>query len=173
MKTILRFRTLLFLGGLLSILFFLGTYLLEYGFGLEPCPLCYLQRGLLFIISLVFCLGVLQNCKQRGRLVCGRLVYCAILFVCSVLGGALASRQLWLQYISPIHESNCFAGFEKMLELMPLWEVLKETLQGSQECSQIDFTFLGLPLSAWSLFSFMGLGMYVLILCCLQIKRRI
>jgi disulfide bond formation protein DsbB len=168
MKTILSFRPLLCLGGLFSFLFFLATYLLEYGFGLEPCPLCYLQRGMLFIISLVFCLGVLQNCKQHGR-----LVYGAILFVCSMLGGALASRQLWLQYISPVHESNCFAGFEKMLELMPLWEVLKETLQGSQECGQIDFALLGLPLSAWSLFSFIGLGTYVVILSWLQIKRRI
>lgn len=168
MKTILKFRTLLFLGGLLSFLFFLGTYLLEYGFGLEPCPLCYLQKGLLFIIFLVFCLGVLQNCKQQGR-----VVYCAILFFLSILAAALASRQLWLQYISPVHESNCFAGFEKMLALMPLWEVLKETLQGAQECSQIDFIFLGLPLSAWSLFGFMGLGLYVLILCWIPIKRRI
>ena len=168
MKMILGFRALLFLGGLLSLLFFLGTYLIEYGFGLEPCPLCYLQRGMLFILFLVFCLGVLQNCRQHGR-----LVYCAILFVFSLLGGALASRQLWLQYISPMHESSCLPGFAKMLALMPLWEVLKETLQGSQECGQIDFSFLGLPLSAWSLFSFMGLGLYVLILCWAQIKRRI
>ena len=168
MKISLRFRTLLCLGGLLSFFFFLSTYLLEYSFGLEPCPLCYLQRGILFIVSLVFCLGCLQNCKQHGR-----LVYGAILFVCSMLGGALALRQLWLQYISPVHESTCFAGFQKMLELMPPWEVLQETLQGSQECGQIDFTFLGLPLSAWSFFSFMCLGIYVLILCWLQIKRRI
>jgi disulfide bond formation protein DsbB len=168
MKIILSFRSLLFLGGLLSLLFFLSTYLFEYGFGLEPCSLCYLQRCMLFILSLVFCLGVLQNCQQHGR-----LVYCAILFVCSMLGGALASRQLWLQYVSPPHESSCLPGFEKMLELMPLWEALKETLQGSQECSQMSFTFLNLPLSAWSLFGFMGVGVYVLILCWLQIKRRI
>lgn len=168
MKTMPSFRTLLCLGGLLSFIFFLVTYLLEYGFGLNPCPLCYLQRGMLFIISLVFCLGVLQNCKQQGR-----LVYSAILFFFSILGGTLALRQLWLQYISPVHESNCLAGFTKMLELMPLWEVLKETLKASQECSQIDFNFLGLPLSAWSLFSFIGLGTYVVILFWLQIKRRI
>ncbi len=168
MKITTSFRTLFFLGGFLSFLLFLGTYLLEYGFGLEPCPLCYLQRAMLFIITFVFFLGILQNCKQHGR-----LVYCAILFVCSILGGAFALRQLWLQYIAPVHESNCFAGFEKMLELMPIWQVLQETLQASQACSQIDFRLLGLPLSAWSLFGFIGLATYVFVLSWLQIKRRI
>jgi disulfide bond formation protein DsbB len=168
MKMMLNFRTLLFVGGFLSLVLLLGTYLLEYGFGAEPCPLCYLQRGILFAITLVFCLAGLQNCKQNGR-----LIYCAILFFLSMLGVALASRQLWLQYISPLNESNCFAGFQKMLTLMPLWEVLKETFRGSSACSTIDFTVLRLPLSAWSLFSFMGFGVFFLILCWLQIKRRI
>ena len=168
MKIILSFRTLLFLGGLFSLLFFLGTYLLEYGFGLEPCPLCSLQRGILFILALLFCCSVLQNCKKQGR-----FVYCMLLFFFSLLGGSLALRQLWLQYISPVHESNCFAGFEKMLTFMPLLDVLKETLAGSAACSQIDFSFLGLPLSAWSLFSFISLGGYIFSLCWLQIKRRI
>lgn len=168
MKMAANFRTLFFGGSLLSLTLFLMTYGLQYGFNLEPCPLCHLQRGMLFIIFFVFCLGMIQNCKQQGR-----LIYCAILFFFSVIGAALASRQLWLQYASPLQESNCFAGFEKMLELMPLWEVLKEILQGSSACSQIDFTFLSLPLSAWSLFTFMGLGLYALILYWLQIKRRI
>ncbi len=168
MKITVNFRTLFFGGSFVSLILFLMTYGLEYGFNLEPCPLCHLQRGTLFIIFFVFCLGMIQNCSQRGR-----MVYCAILFIFNVIGGALASRQIWLQYISPLQESNCFAGFEKMLELMPLWEVLKEILQGSSTCSQIDVTFLRLPLSAWSLFSFIGLGLYALLLYWLQIKRRI
>lgn len=168
MKMRLNFRTLFFMGGLLGLMLFLVTYLFEYGFGAEPCPLCHLQRGMLFAIILVFFLGALQNCKQQGR-----LIYCAILFFLSLLGTALAARQLWLQYVSPLKESNCFAEFQKMLELMPLWEVLKETLHGSQACSAIDFTFLSLPLSAWSLFSFIGFALYILFLYRLQIKRRI
>lgn len=168
MKITLNFRMLLFIGGFVGLVLFLLTYLLEYGFDAEPCPLCYLQRGMLFAITLVFSLGALQNCKQQGR-----LIYCAILFLLSILGAALATRQLWLQYILPPQESNCFAGFQKMLELMPLWEVLKETLQGSSACSAIDFTLLDLPLSAWSLFGFIGFGLYVLLLYKLKIKRRI
>lgn len=168
MKITWTFRSLFFLGALLSLVFFLGTYVLQYGFNVEPCPLCYLQRFVLLIISLVFWLGVIQNCKHDGR-----LVYCAVGFIFSLLGSVLALRQLWLQYMPPVHESSCLAGFTTMLEFMPLWEVLTETLQGTQECSKIDFTFLGLSLPGWSLLNFMGFGVYILILCWLQIKRRI
>lgn len=168
MKKTWTFRSLFFSGALVSLLFFLGTYVLQYGFNLEPCPLCYLQRFILLMISVVFWLGVLQNCKNMGR-----LVYCAFAIFFSMLGSALALRQLWLQYVSPVNESSCLAGFTTMLELMPLWEVLTETLQGTQECSKIDFTFLSLSLPAWSLLSFMGFGAYILILVWLQIKRRI
>ncbi len=168
MKSLLKFRALFFLGTVLSFTLFLTTYGLEYGFGLEPCPLCHLQRCMLFIIFIGFSAGALQNCQQTGR-----LIYCIILFVCGVLGGTLAVRQLWLQYVAPVQESHCLAGFKQMLASMPLWEVFQEMLQGSQECSQVDFTFLNLPLSAWSLLSFAGFCVYVLFIYWLQIKRRI
>lgn len=166
MKIVITFRSLFFLGALISLIFLLGTYVLEYGFQLEPCPLCYVQRGALFGIVVLFWLATLQNCKGNGR-----LIYCASIFIFSILGIVLASRHLWLQYVSPVHESNCLAGFEQMLEFMPLLEVLKETFHGSQECSKIDFTFLALPLPAWSLFSFVGFAGFSLVLGWLHIKK--
>jgi disulfide bond formation protein DsbB len=164
----LTFRTLFFGGGLISLALLLCAYLLEYFFNLVPCPLCYLQRFVLFGIIALFWLGTLQNCKKTGR-----LIYCGSVFTLSTVGILLAARQLWIQIISPVSESNCLAGFEKMLQFMPLWEVLKETIHGTQECSAIDFTVLFLPLSAWSLFSFMGFAIFSIMIGWLQIKRRI
>jgi len=167
MKLTINFRVLFFLGALTSLLFLLGSYTLEYGFKLEPCPLCYLQRYVLFGIFFLFALGTLQNCQQIGR-----LIYCALIFIVSMLGSVLATRQLWLQHNPPMNESNCLAGFEKMLEFMPLWEVLKESFQGTPDCSKIDFTFLTLSLPAWSLLSFMGFAILSLVLGWFHLKKR-
>lgn len=168
MKIAITFRSLFFVGALASLFCFLGTYFLQYVLALEPCPLCYLQRGALFLVMLTFWVGVLHNAKQTGR-----LIYSGFVLLFSTLGAALAIRQLWLQYVSPVEEQNCLAGFEQMLALMPLWEVLQETLSGSPECSKIDFTFLNLSLPAWSLLVFIGFVIYTIALGWLQIKRRI
>lgn len=170
MKTQLNFRLLFILGGVVSLAFLTIAYFLEVHYKLSPCPLCYLQRYILWIMIAIFSMGAIQNCKNIGR-----IIYSSGIIFVSTLGALLATRHLWLQYFisNTDSASNCMAGFEKMLKFKPLLEVLKEVLTSSQECTKIDFTLLNLSLSGWSLLGFVGLNCFGVLMIWLQIKRRI
>ena len=45
-----------------------------------------------------------------------------------------------------------------MMQTMPVVGVLRDVLTGSGECANVDWTFLGLSMPAWSLAWFVALG---------------
>jgi len=169
MKSYFTFRLLFITGGLLSLIILGSAYFLEYYLLLEPCPLCLLQRYLLWGIVFLFGAGALQNCKSFGR-----IIYCTSTGTLSILGIILAGRHVWLQHLPPTSEiPTCTAGFEKMLTYKPIFEVLQTILAESQSCARVDFTILGQSLSFWSLLFFIGLVVFSGVIIGLQIKRRI
>lgn len=148
-----------------------GAYFLEYYFKLDPCPLCHLQRYVLFAITFFFFVGIFFP-KQCGRWLKFLLGFVEI--VLSVLGISLALRHIWLQYtVTDDMVSNCTAGLERLLQFQPLMQVLEEVLIKSNACGKIDFTILKLPLSVWSLFGFIALLCYSCWIIFWIIKRRI
>ncbi len=168
MNLTFSFRQLLAMGALASFIIIGSAYGLEYFLQLEPCPLCLIQRYVLWCIGFLCGIGALQNCKNIGR-----LFYCAGIFLFSFLGIALASRQLWLQYFSPAEVANCIAGFDQLFAFKSIPEIIREIFTASPECSKIDFTILHISLTGWSLLFFIGFALYSLILGWRQIKRRI
>lgn len=169
MKLTLSFRLLCMQGGLISALILSSAYGLEYGFGLEPCPLCLLQRYALWGSALLFWCGVFASRRTLGRLI---LSSGAALF--SLLGAVIAARHVWMQYLTPPAELEaCTASFQRLLAYAPLWEVLKKTFSASQDCARIDFSLLGLSLPVWSLLSFIALAILGASVVWLTVKRRI
>ena len=134
-----------------------GAYLLEYGFGLEPCALCLLQRYVLWMIALVVCLAFLQNPYRIGT-----RLYALSLLLLSGMGILLSTRHLWVQYGSiPDTIVPCTAELQTLLQFKPLFSVLADVLRNTHDCARIDKLF-GLPLSAWSMMSFIMLIVVVL-----------
>lgn len=160
-------RLLALLGGVFCIGVLGSAYVLEYGFDMEPCSLCLLQRWVFYSMMFVFFLSALHNPKR-----CGGLVYCAFLFLLSTTGIALALRHLWVQYWAPANMAfSCTAGLQQLLASKPFLSAIQEVLSNSHDCSQID-TLFGLPLSMLSLMSFLLLMGWVVYLSVMQIKRR-
>ncbi len=169
MKKNFTFRTLLVGGALASTALLGGTYLIEYGFKIDPCPLCLLQRYALWGVVLCFWLGVLQVHKSLWR-----LLYCFLIILFSTAGALIAGRQLWIQYLTPPNEmGGCIAGFEILFAYKPFFEALSEIFSASPDCARIDFTILKLPLSGWAFLSFAAIIMFCVKIVWLQIKRRI
>ncbi len=159
----------LFLWGAIVSLGLLGSaYALEYGYDLEPCSLCYLQRYLLWALCFMFWVGAIFNHRNLCQ-----YFYCPTSLIICLLGMALSIRQLWLQYFTAGETSNCTAGFEKMLEFQPFFTALKETVMNGDGCGAIDFTLFALPLSAWSLLSFTVFFIYTVIILRWITKRRV
>jgi protein dithiol:quinone oxidoreductase len=131
-----------------------GFYL-QYGKGLEPCPLCLVQRAFFIAIMAVCVVAAAHAPRQRGARVYGGL---AALFALG--GAAVAARQVWLQQLPPDQVPQCGPDLYFMLENFPLSRTLTTLLSGTGECAAIDWTFLGLSIAAWSLLWFAALFVY-------------
>lgn len=117
--------------------------------GLEPCPLCIFQR-VAFIAVFVVCLVA----AIHGPIGIGRRVYGGLAFLAAAIGAGIAGRHVWLQNLPPDQVPACGPGLDYLMEAFPLAEVVRLAFTGSGECAEIDWTFLGLSMPAWTLLWF-------------------
>ncbi|HLQ86092.1 MAG TPA: disulfide bond formation protein B [Salinisphaeraceae bacterium] len=140
-----------FLAGLLASGFALAfAYYLEFGRGLEPCPLCILQRIAMFAVALVCLLGL-----AHGPRLTGRRIYAALGAVAALAGAGIAARHVWLMHLPPDQVPACGPGLDYLVDIMPWQEVLLTILRGDASCATVEGSFLGISLPAWTLLCFM------------------
>lgn len=132
-------------------------YYLQYTRGLEPCPLCHVQRGFFYAVMAVFILGAVHGPRRTAGIAYGVV---AALFAAG--GLAAASRQVWLQHLPADKVPQCGPDLFFMLENFPFGTTLQKLIQGSGECAKVDWTFLGLSIAEWSLAWFVALAAYAL-----------
>jgi disulfide bond formation protein DsbB len=145
------------LGALVCALLVGFGFYLQYGKGLEPCPLCLVQRGFFMAIMAVCIVAAVHGPRRRGTVLYGLL---AALFALG--GAAVAGRQVWLQHLPPDKVPQCGPDLYFMLENFPFSRTLKTLLSGTGECAAVDWTFLRLSIAEWSLVSLAALFLYSL-----------
>jgi disulfide bond formation protein DsbB len=145
-------RSMMALGALACAALLGFGYYLQYVQGLQPCPLCMVQRGFFYGVLLVFALASLH-----GR---AFLVYGILAFLLAAGGAATASRQVWLQHLPPDKVPACGPDLFFMLDNFPLARTLEKLFHGSGECAAVDWKFLGLSIAGWALVSFVAFGAY-------------
>lgn len=133
-----------------------GLYL-QHGVGLEPCPMCIVQRYALALVALVSGITALTN--KRALLVTGS----ALTLLLAGFGAFVAARQSWLQWYPP-EQASCGRDFYGMIETFPLQRVIPMIFKGSGDCTKIDWTFLGLSIANWSFLCFAGIALVMLVL---------
>ena len=155
MITIPAPRTL-FITGFLFCTGLIGTALyFQYGLGMEPCPLCILQRIAVIAIGLILLLAALFNPAGLGRRLFGLLIS-----VAAAAGLAVSGRHVWLQSLPEDQVPACGPGLEYMLDVFPLTETLSMVLQGSGECAKVSWRLLGLSMPGWMLLVFSGFALF-------------
>ncbi len=132
-------------------------YYLQYVQGLDPCPLCLVQRYFFMAVAATCLVAAIHGPKRVGNSVYGGV---AALFAAG--GLATASRQVWLQHLPPDQVPACGPDLYFMLENFPLSRTLKTLFAGTGECAVVDWTFLGLSIAEWSLAWFVVLLVYAL-----------
>lgn len=151
----LSHRQLFALGALACAGLLAFGYYLEHVRGLEPCPLCLVQRGFFYAVLLVMLAAALHGPAGTGRKVYGTL---AFLFAAG--GAAIAARQVWLQHLPADKVPQCGPDLYFMLENFPLSQTLQRLVTGTGECAVVDWTFLGRSIAEWSLAWFVALALY-------------
>jgi protein dithiol:quinone oxidoreductase len=141
-----------------------GLYL-QHGVGLEPCPMCIVQRYALVLV--VVLAGLTALFANRVLLMAGSVL---MLFAAG-FGAFVAARQTWLQWYPP-EVASCGRDFYGMIETFPLKRAIPMIFKGSGDCSTIDWTFLGGSLANWSFIAFTGFGLVALLLIVRQARGR-
>ena len=125
-----------------------GAYL-QHVVGLEPCPMCIVQRY--FLVLIAVCAALAGASGKKGLQLAGA----SLVVVLAVLGAFVAARQSWLQWYPP-EIASCGRDLFGMIENFPLQRVVPMLLKGSGDCTKIDWTFLGGSIANWSFLYFCG-----------------
>ena len=141
--------------GCVALLVF-GLYL-QHVVGLEPCPMCIVQRYAMVLVALVA--GFAATRSGRGTLLTSSL----LLVLISGFGAFVAARQSWLQWYPP-EVLSCGRDLYGMIENFPLQRVVPMIFKGSGDCSAVDWTFLGGSIANWSFLCFCAIALTSLLL---------
>ena len=135
-----------------------GILYLQNVVGLEPCPMCIVQRYALIVVG-VFCAFAAVSKKASSWRLWGLLAVGVAGF-----GAFTAARQSWLQW-NPPEFATCGRDLYGAIEQLPLGNILPFIFRGSGDCSAVDWAFLGMTIANWAFvwFVLFGLAMLVLI----------
>jgi disulfide bond formation protein DsbB len=132
-------------------------YYLQYAQGLEPCPLCMIQRAFFYGVMGIFIIAALH---RPGRI--GTGVYSTLVVLFALGGATTAGRQVWLQHLPADKVPQCGPDLFFMLQNFPLSRTFAKVFYGSGECAAVDWKFLGLSIAGWALVWFSALVLYAL-----------
>ncbi len=133
-----------------------GLYL-QHVVGLEPCPMCIVQRYALVLVALLA--GLTAAGKARALHLGG----VGLMLLAAGFGAFVAARQSWLQWYPP-EVSSCGRDFYGMIETFPLKRAIPMIFKGSGDCTAVDWTFLGGSIANWSFLCFVAIVLVSLLL---------
>lgn len=124
----------------LTAIFYMQEYL-----GLEPCPMCILQRYAFIAIALVAFVAAIHNPRGTALKVYGVLV---ALF--AIAGAGVAIRHSYLQHFPPERET-CGTDLDFLLNTFSLSEAFPKIFAGTGSCSKVQWKLLALSIPEWAL----------------------
>lgn len=146
-------RVLFFMAFLLCAAMLAGALYVEHVNGVEPCPLCIVQRLWVIWIGILSLLGCTLNPQRLGRNVYG------VLSLLGSFGGIGATGyQLYLQNLPIGQVVECFPDLAKITGALPFQAFFGWFLQGSADCGEVSWSLFGMSLPEWSLLGFVALG---------------
>jgi len=121
--------------------------------GIEPCPLCIFQRIALLAAALFFLAGAIHNPGRTGR-----RAYSLLVLASACAGVAIAARHVWVQHQPPDPMAGCAPGWNYMISNFPIGKTLQMVFTGHGDCAEVNWTFAGLSMPAWTLVCFVLIG---------------
>jgi disulfide bond formation protein DsbB len=132
-----------------------GLYL-QHVVGLEPCPMCIVQRYALVLVAIIA--GITSASGKKSLQVSGVFL---VLLVAG-FGAFVAARQSWLQWYPP-EVATCGRDLYGMIETFPLQRAIPMIFKGGGDCTVVDWTFLGGSIANWSFVCFVFIILLALV----------
>lgn len=140
--TKLNYKRVQYLLVVLSAFVLFYSLYAQYFLGLEPCPLCLMQRGCVFV--LLGLMGLTLGTVKKAHII--SLIQCFV--ACAGLFFAL--RQLWLQALPAGAAPACMPGLDILIRYFPWQDVARALLWGSGDCAEVTWSFLGITMAGWA-----------------------
>ena len=118
--------------------------------GLEPCPMCILQRYAFVVVGIVALVAALHG--PRGPML---KVYGALCAIAALAGAGVAARHSYIQHFPPKFET-CGTDLEFLVNNFPISQALPKIFAGSGSCSAVDWKMMGLSIPEWALVWFLA-----------------
>ena len=138
---------------------------LQHSLGLEPCPMCIVQRYAFVVVGVIALVAAIHNPALTGR-----WIYSGVLVVMAATGGGVAIRHVYLEH-NPPRIFDCGADVGFMLESFPLTEALPMIFRGTGDCTKVLWRFLGLSIAEWSLICFTSLIVAAVVVATIRPRR--
>ena len=141
-----------------------GLYL-QHVVGLEPCPMCIVQRYALILVAVAA--GFISASGRKSLQNSGAT---ALLLVAG-FGAFVAARQSFLQWYPP-EVATCGRDLYGMIETFPLKRAIPMIFKGGGDCTVVDWTFLGGSIANWSFVCFAVFTLLALVFLARSCRRR-
>ena len=133
-----------------------GLYL-QHVVGLEPCPMCIVQRYALIAVAVFTALASARSSKGWW------MSFGLLALLMSGFGAFVAARQSWLQWYPP-EFATCGRDFYGMIENYSISRAVPMIFRGSGDCAAVDWSFLGGSIANWSFVCFAVFSVVLLLL---------
>ncbi len=157
-------RVFALLSGVCVVMLAFGLYL-QIVVGLNPCPMCIVQRYALIFVAIIAAFAGASSMKSI------HIGGAFLLLLGSGFGAFVAARQSFLQWYPP-EVASCGRDFYGMIENFPLNRVIPMIFKGSGDCSAVDWTFLGGSIANWSFVCFVMIFCVASLIIARQLKRQ-
>ena len=138
-----------------------GIVYLQNSLGLDPCPMCIVQRYALIAVIVLSLVGAMGGSVLRTLLMSWAVV------IAAGFGAFVAARQSWLQWYPP-EVVSCGRDFYGMVENFPMQRLIPMIFKGSGDCTKVDWTFLGGTIANWS---FVAFSCIVLLMLAIRLRE--
>lgn len=145
--TKITYRKIQSLLALVTVFVLLASFYFQYAVGLQPCPLCLMQRICVFL--LLGLMGLSLGTLKKAHVV--SLIQIAI----AGAGLFFAGRHLWLQSLPAGHAPACMPGLDVLIHYFPWQTTAKALLWGAGDCAETNWTMLGIAMPGWSALYFL------------------
>ncbi len=127
-----------------------GAQFMEHVIGLDPCPLCLMQRLWTMLCGACVLAGLAHNPRLPA--------YPFAALVCGVIGAGFSMRQLWLQSLPADAVPACGPDMAYMIDAFPLSDILRAMVSGTGDCAKVTWTLFGVGIAGWALLGFIALA---------------
>ena len=165
MKNLTSFSKVNLFGAILSFFVIGLALLIQLIYKLEPCPLCITQRIIFIAIGFIFVFFLFFKHNVQTR-----ITHLLILTSASIVGIIFSGRHVMIQEKWITVPAECGIDLGYMFENFPLTQAMNLLFKGTGDCSNIDWSFIGITLPQLSLIGYV-IFLTIAIITFLKIKK--